>query len=203
MLDFSDLDTSPIQGVNSATIAAKIATYFATQAGISVGFVGASKSDSLSSSVLAFTKPDGTVYINTNGGISKLLNNFDNLMNVLKHEQFHQIEFADKKKTNFETHVNVYLRQFTDPTFTNTTAEFKLGQVASLSNYLMNMDRNDPNNEYGRNTIINKINEFNQLNNGYQIYNDKPFSLNPKELQLSIMDNNGKIYDVDYNPAKN
>ncbi|WP_193745223.1 hypothetical protein [Flavobacterium sp. ASV13] len=137
------------------------------------------------------------------GGVIVLLNNFDNLMSVLKHEQFHQIDFATNKKTNFETHVNLYLRQFSDPTFTNTTAEFKLGQVLSLTNYLMNMDRNDPNNEYGRNTIINKINEFNNLKNGYQIGNTELLSLNPKELNLFVTKGSDKYEPTVYTPLKN
>lgn len=203
LLDFSDLDTSPIQGANNMAIATKIATYFATQAGISVGFVGTGKSDSLSSSVLAFTKPDGTVVLNTNGGINKLLNNFDNLMSVLKHEQFHQIDFATNKKTDFETHVNVYLKQFNDPTFNNTTSEFKLGQIASVSNYLMNMDQNDPKHEYSRNAIISQINKFNEMKIGYQIINNISYGLNPSQLQLSIQDNSGKIYEVNYGQLKN
>ena len=201
LYNLSDLDTGVI--ANNSTLIANIATFFATKAGIPIGFVGTAYSDEPSSSVLAFTKPDGTVYLNMNGGISKLLNNYDNLINVLKHEEFHQIEFAKNKKTNFETHVNVYLNQIRDSSFNNTTSEFKFGQVVSLSNYLMNMDRNDPNNEYGRNTIINKIKEFNNLNNGYQIGSTEVLSLNTKELNLFITKGNIKYEPTVYTPLKN
>lgn len=90
-----------------------------------------------------------------------------------------------------------------DSIFANTTDEFKRGQVASLSNYLMNMDRNDPNNEYGRNTIINKINEFNNLKNGYQIGNTELLSLNPKELNLFVTKGSDKYEPTVYTPLKN
>ncbi|WP_374172242.1 hypothetical protein [Flavobacterium tructae] len=202
MYNLSDLNTSALQG-NAAAAVSNIATYFATKAGISIGFVGTANNSESSDSVLAFTRSDGTVYLNTNGGISKLLDNYDNLTSVLKHEQLHQIEFSNNKKTNLETHVNVYLQQFKDKSFSNTTSEFKLGQIGSVANYLMNMDHNDPNNEYNRNTIISQISKFNEMKTGYQIMNNVAFSLNPSQLQLSITDNAGNKYDVDYKLLKN
>ncbi|MBL0737076.1 hypothetical protein JI750_09290 [Flavobacterium sp. GN10] len=201
LCNLSDLDTSTL--ANNSGLITKIATFFATKAGLSTGFVGVDYSTEQSSSVLAFTKSDGTVYLNANGGISKLLDNYDNLTNVLKHEQFHQIEFANNKKTDFETHVKVYLQQFNDASFANTTSEFKLGQIASVTNYLMNMDRNDPDNLYNRNTIISQINTFNEMKTGYQIMNDVSFGLNPSQLRLSIRDSNGKMYEINYSQLKN
>ncbi|XDZ54596.1 hypothetical protein FlaCF_1644 [Flavobacterium tructae] len=62
----------------------------------------------------------------------------------------------------------------------------------------MNMDRNN----YSRNTVIHKINEFNNLKNGYVIFNDTEVSLNPSQLNL-LVQNRGKIYETKYKPVKN
>ncbi|WP_374172239.1 hypothetical protein [Flavobacterium tructae] len=198
LYNLSDLNTSALQG-NAAAVVSNIATYFATKAGISIGFVGTDNNSESSDSVLAFTRSDGTVYLNTNGGINKLLDNYDNLTSVLKHEQLHQIDFANPNKSkDLETHTNVYLRQFSDSSFAKTTDEFKLYQISSLVNYLMNMDRNN----YSRNTVINKINEFNNLKNGYVISNDTAVSLNPSQLNL-LVKYGTNVYETIYKPVKN
>jgi Metallopeptidase toxin 2 len=159
---------------DNAKAMAKIVAFYAQKLGMSGRFGLASYNGD--KDVLAFTSSkDRTIYINTNGGVHKELDNFDNLKNTLLHENLHKKDFAERdinpnKKIDLMSHTNIYLKQMEDLSFAGTTDEFKRGIVGSFVNYLMNMDRlGKSNNEYNPNTVRNKIDEFNALGNGYQI----------------------------------
>ena len=78
----------------------------------------------------------------------------------------------DNFKPNFElikslsTHADVYIKAANDPTYKNTTQDFRIGNAGSLANYLLNMDkRPDPN--FNRDVIDAKIIAYN--NNGTDV----------------------------------
>lgn len=121
------------------------------------------KGDDLSSKNPAWTI--GTnIYLNSNGGFSNSLNNVNNFKSILKHEIFH---VDDNKIPNFNTirslatHADVYIRTANDPTYKNTTLDFRKGNAGSFANYLLNMDTS-PDATFNRDVILKMIDEFNK-----------------------------------------
>lgn len=192
----SQLDNS----VGSNKTIAKIGAYYAREVGVSAGTkIGTGKGSEASSSNPAFTTgKDNVARLNNNGGFSKSLDNIDNFKNIIKHENLHQQDNSSGNQSNLSTHADVYLGQFGDKSFTNTTPDFKIGTISSFTNYLLNMDQS---NDYGQNEIMSKINSFNALNTGYQI-NGPIGNFAKGTLSLQIQNGNN-TYDAQYKKIEN
>jgi RHS repeat-associated protein len=117
-----------------------VGTYYGKQVGVH-GDVSAgwNTSDVAGTSPAYTSKANGqfgTVIIDMfGGGISKSMNNYNNLKNTLIHEKTHQ---ETDNPVDYSDHVDVYIQQMKDPSFSSTTQEFKEGMVGSAGNYLMN-----------------------------------------------------------------
>lgn len=125
----------------------------------------------------AFTRtPPGTlIFLNLNGGFNKSLDNVNNFKSILKHEIFHVDDNIYKKdhpniklKNILEIHADVYIKAANDPTYKDTTDPFRLGNVGSFANYLLNMDVS-PDATITRDVIAKKIVEFNQNTTGTKV----------------------------------
>lgn len=112
------------------------------------------------------------IYLNTNGGYSNQLNNFNNFKNSLIHEILHVKDFNDGVKPNDENeyllHTEVYLNQTKHESFKSTTIDFKLGVTDSFCKYLLNYDkmRLKKQVDYNHTDIINYVDQFNEVNKG-------------------------------------
>lgn len=141
---------SEIQPNNSSNRRAltNIIAYYAPRAGIPAKtLVGISPSSpSLANSTtndtdrkptLAFTNSTG-ILISAKNGINPKLNNYNNLVNTLVHEEGH-LEAGHPKKENltFSEHVSVYEKQITDKTFSSTDINYKTGTTTSFVGYLL------------------------------------------------------------------
>ncbi|MGG5506459.1 MULTISPECIES: hypothetical protein [unclassified Myroides] len=100
--------------------------------------------------------------VGDNGTVSSLLNDKNNLMNVLVHEREHRIDNANGVITSFESHVDVYVRQMSDESFSGTTEDFQKGMISAMASYLGGIR--------SRSTRSELINKFNSNNvGGYKL----------------------------------
>ncbi|MFL9836660.1 RHS repeat-associated core domain-containing protein, partial [Flavobacterium sp. ST-75] len=182
-------------------IMASVAGHYRTKMGIDPKYktaAGPNPEGDLANKNPAFTSHNNNhIVINTQGGFNKHLDDANNLMNVIKHENLHQVNNEKGITSTIFNHADVYLGQFGDDTFKNTTPEFKLGQIHSFANYLLNLDR-DP--TVNQNHIVDKIDAFNKLKTGYYINNPGNF----KKGQLNLKIYHGKdVYKVKYEKVDN
>lgn len=143
---------------------AKIGAYYAARVGADEGTkITTDKSNMDFEKNPAFTIKQ-TIYLNTNGGFSKSLDNINNFKSVMKHENGHK-EDNEKSdfKSNLSNHADVYIDQMSYKSFSSTTNDFKLGTGSAFTNYLLNMDQG---NEFAQNEIVQKIETFNETNQG-------------------------------------
>ncbi|OYQ50027.1 hypothetical protein, partial [Flavobacterium aurantiibacter] len=191
----SQLDNS----VGSNKAIANIAKYYAKAVGAENGtIVGTGATDEKSSENPAFTcNFDNVARINNNGGFSPALDDIDNFKSTMKHEILHQKNNINGVKSNFENHAEVYLKQMADPSFQNTTKNYKEQIIGSFGNYLLNMNREG----YGQNAIDSKIETFNSLNLGYQI-SSNTMRYYPGTLKLTVQSANGS-FSPNYTKLKN
>jgi hypothetical protein len=189
----------PMNSLHNRQILAKITTHYAGKVGIS-GIVGVSNHPKLTArgdGALAFTKGDG-IYVNAKGGgVDPSLNDYNNLKNALSHEKDHKIKgHGYIEPTNFE-HAEVYLAQIKDPTFKNTTSDFKKGMAGSISRYLKDAAYDEMRKGVGDFTSLNNlVSEFNEqkTTTGYT------FSLVQTETGYAIPEN--YQYEVYVSPIK-
>ncbi len=101
------------------------------------------------------------IFLNSNGGYSKSLDNVNNFKSILKHEIFHVDDDKDPDfKSDLSTHADVYIKVANDPTYKNTTLDFRKLNAGSFANYLLNMDKStDP--TITRDVIVKKMEQFN------------------------------------------
>jgi len=149
----------------------RIAVYYASKNGMSGVFgAGPSPVGNLAKDNPGFTmgaSPYSSM-INTRGGLSETMNDYFNFTNVLKHENFHKLDYINGVKTEGKlyNHLDVYLKQMADPTFNKGTAEFQRGSIGSFGNYLLQMNED----EINPNKLNSYINQFNTTNSaGYKI----------------------------------
>ena len=109
------------------------------------------------------------------GCFSKHLDNANNFKSILKHEIFHvddniwKKNNSDKEPKNYLiTHADVYIKAANDPTYKNTTDDFKKENAGSFGNYLLNMDKSDDA-TITRDVIIKKMEQFNKNNTGVKV----------------------------------
>ena len=125
----------------------------------------------------AFTRtPPGTlIFLNSKGGFSKDLDNYYNFRSILKHEIFHVDDNIYKKKNPdskyknvLDSHADVYIKGANDPTYKDTTDDFKKENAGSFGNYLLNMDKS-PDAAITRDVIIKKMEQFNKNSTGVKV----------------------------------
>ncbi|GGF30510.1 hypothetical protein GCM10011518_44690 [Flavobacterium limi] len=119
----------------------KIITYYARKIGISADIVIDSESYSKPEALAYFSPVDGKIHIaiHENGTIDSLLNNFNNLMSVLYHENLHLKDKQDGKTVTYRSHAEVYMNQILKgPNFSKTTYDFQKGQIGAFAAYLDN-----------------------------------------------------------------
>lgn len=125
----------------------RVAQHYGQQVGTGNGFVGFGMHSKYNSSAsgkqkgaLAFTS-GSNIFINTRGGINPLLNDSRNFKNALVHERIHRDakhgfgEDGSEGMSNFE-HAQVFLQQMQDPTFAETTADYKELSMRSAAGLL-------------------------------------------------------------------
>lgn len=110
----------------------------------------------------------------SSGTYNNQLDNIYNFMSVIKHELFHRANYRASPPIdpNLFTHIDVYLAQFEDISYSKTTDIFKLVTIRSMTNYLLNMDKKrNPDNsfKYKKSDIKDKIDTFNNLNLRYKL----------------------------------
>jgi RHS repeat-associated protein len=188
-------DGDLLQVVKKGGAIGNILTYYGTQVGVegNVG-LGLGGSSSLS---MAYTQ-GAKVYVSLREGkINEKLNNFNNLLSVLKHERFHQIDNKNgQNEVTYASHANVYLKQFGDKTFASTETEFKLSMLASFSDYLLN----DYASQEGASAsnINSLISSFNNLKTGFTL----TFNEHPAIYALSTIGVHNNNTGVDYKPIE-
>ncbi len=132
--------------------------------------IGITDGDMKASKNPAFTRtPPGTaIFLNSKGGLSTQLDNVNNLKSILKHEIFHVDDNIYKKnhpnfipKNVLDSHADVYIKAANDPTYKDTTEDFRIGNAGSFANYLLNMDKS-PDATITRDVIAKKVEAFNK-----------------------------------------
>lgn len=182
----SQLDSS----VGSRYAVLKIAAYYGAKMGIDPGTIITTKKDDVDSDISP-ASAGHKIFLNINGGFGKGLDIKSNFISILIHENFHKEDHEDPTYTeSLDKHVDVYLRQIRHSTFSMTTPQFKQEMVASLANYLMNMNRDTPQGNFGIVLINSIIDNFNKgVNYGYKIDYVRPeygMLYQGKDLQLNV-----------------
>ena len=178
----------------------RIGAHYATKVGADPGtMVTTRKGTDDSDKNPAFTGAN-TINLNINGGFSKSLDNINNFKSVMSHENGHK-ENNEKSdfKSNLSNHADVYIDQMSDKSFSSTTNDFKLGTGSSFANYLLNMDQG---NEFGQNEIVQKIETFNETNQGGMYIQPPMGNFAKGTLSLEIQQN-GNTYPVKYEKVDN
>ena len=93
-----------------------------------------------------------------NGIVSSSLNDKNNLMNILVHEQQHRVDNVNGVQSSFESHANVYISQMGDESFSKTTDGFQSGTINNMMEYVLGVK--------DRSTQRKLINSFNNTNKG-------------------------------------
>ena len=117
---------------------AQIVKHYSKSAGINnslVSKVGVSPS----TKGVAQSTQEG-IWVQTKGGASQIMDNYNDFVNVLVREKYH-VKNGDTKvakgKYTFEQHLAVYDQQLTDPTFENTSNGFKMIIAGNIASYLL------------------------------------------------------------------
>jgi len=136
---FSQIQTN---SMHNRQVLANVVTFYAGLVGIQ-GMVGiANHQDEknkdgtidkhLSDKTLAYTEGDN-IYVNAKGGeINDLLDDYNNLESALIHEKDHKTKGHGEKPASHTEHAEVYINQIGDPSFKNTTDDYKNGTIGSL-----------------------------------------------------------------------
>lgn len=145
-------------------VVANIAGHYGNQVGINN--VGATYNEG---GIAHHDPKDNGIWIapGADGKVSNLLNDKNNLMNVLVHEQKHIDNHADGVSGSYESHVGVYIHQMEDNSFSETTSEFQDGMVGNMIGYLQGVK-----NRKLRSELVDQFNNSNK--GGYKI--DKSFT---------------------------
>ena len=142
-----------------------IAAFYAANVGVPHGTkISTYSGRELSKDNAAHCVSKSEIGLNTNGGFSPDLNYIESFKSIIKHEDFHRIDFeSDEFDGDLSTHVDVYINQMSDNSFAKTNDEFKTGMAGSLGQYLLNMDKKEG---FGQNLIQEKMDSFNSSNLG-------------------------------------
>lgn len=133
--DFSKL---PLDQANNRQLATSIAAYYAGVVGVGAagGTVGIKDAKSkVSDKNPAFTTGK-EIYLNSKGGITPLLNDYNNMMSTFEHELDHLKKGHGEIESSSFEHSEVYLTQMSSSTFAKTTGDFKTGTSHSAANWL-------------------------------------------------------------------
>lgn len=192
------LSQLPLTTNENRKMAAKIISHYAKQANLN-GIVGLLSGNKKSSENPAFAATSQTkenkgklvTYVNTNGGINSKLNDYNNLMNTLEHEDLHKInnDVAKQEKGiySFKEHADIYLKQMDTDIFKVTTQPHKNNTVVQYFSFALAAKFN---NEISNEDLFNKMTSFN-ANSSYSI------TINKEYTELSIYNSkNAKIYTV-------
>jgi hypothetical protein len=146
--------------------AANIVGHYSTQIGYKGGKSGISPNSGRGANTLAYTNSQG-IWLNTQEGINPKLNDYNNLKSTMFHEKTHWEE-PQKIRANytFDAHVEVYMKQIQDPSFKQTTPEFQLGIINSMSGYLMGAYTKE---EISTDKFQQSIKNFNNLKIGFTL----------------------------------
>jgi len=129
--------------------------------GLNKGIIISSKANTDPSSKSPASTSGNSIYLNTNGGYSTSLDNVHDFKSIIKHEIFHVDDNKDPTFiSSLATHADVYIKAANDPTYKDTTPEFRIGNARSFANYLLNMDTKKDT-TITRDVIVAKITAFN------------------------------------------
>lgn len=118
-------------------VVANIAEYYAKQVG--VNRVGASFE---SGGIAHFDSNNKGIWIapGEDGKVNSILNDKNNLMSVILHEQKHRQDDLNGVKSTYESHVSVYINQMSNTSFSRATEEFQDGMVGNMLNYISGVE---------------------------------------------------------------
>ncbi|HNS12472.1 MAG TPA: hypothetical protein PKM97_07620 [Bacteroidia bacterium] len=161
-VSFSQL---PMNNLHNRQTLANITKHYADKIGLK-GTIGVSNyPKDRNNKALAFTQED-KIYINARSegvGVTPLFNDYNNLKSALRHEDDHKGKGHGFTGNSNLEHAEVYLTQIKDPTFENTTTEFKKGIVGSIASYLKDAAYDEMNGGVGDFTDLkNLLTEFNK-----------------------------------------
>ena len=195
---FSDFDISSgvfgwSNGANRQIIA-NVTGYYARKAGV-LGLVGAVGSKS-GQAFAYYSHDDRGIWVTPgeNGKPNNLLSNKYNLMNTLKHENYHKEDHDKGLYVNHYLHASVVERASKDFTFSKTSLEYKKAQAGYFSQLAMAAYYQPDGNS--KNDVLKLINKFNATNKG-GIHLD--FEKGSKKMIITI---NKVEYQLNYPESK-
>jgi hypothetical protein len=144
-------------------VVANIAGYYGNQVG--VNDVGATYKEE---GMAHYNSGNNGIWIapNDDGKVSSLLNDKNNLMNTLIHEQQHRTNNGKGVKSTFESHVGVYINQMSEESFSKTTEDFQNNTIKAMTSYLAAVKSGSK-----RQNLVNQFNDNNV--GGYKLSNYK------------------------------
>jgi len=192
----SELDVTDLKQTKALS---KVAIFLAAKNGAPQGsrFGTGTKSSDLASKNPAFTvglPPYFTLFNHHGGSFSKDLDSIYSFTSIIKHELVHQKNFKaiPQVPSNLSTHIDVYLNQITDLSFSKTTDPFQLSIIRSLAIYILNMDKKkypDDTFVYKQSDVKDKMDTFNNLNLHYKFVYPVP-DYTRGSLTIAIKDTN-------------
>jgi Metallopeptidase toxin 2 len=162
--------------MRKVTLLNGIVNHYAKDAGIK-GVVTPSMTDNEDSP--AFTQGESNTHYNILfKGDRKIVDNYNNIINILYHEKLHQDDDRNEKKLNYYSdHAQIYINQINHSSFKGMSQDAQSGTIRSAMNYILNeafSTATDPaGNDYGNNqqeanSLIEKLN-IAIKSTGYQV----------------------------------
>jgi hypothetical protein len=167
---------TPKDLIRKATLLNGVVNHYSKDAGIK-GVVTPSMLDNEDSP--AFTQGESNTHFNVLfSGDRKIVDNYNNIVNILYHEKLHQDDDRNEKKLKyFSDHAEIYINQINHNTFKGMSQNTQSGTIRSTMNYILNEAFNtatDPagndygNNQQAANGLIEKLN-IAIKSTGYQV----------------------------------
>ncbi len=107
------------------------------------------------------------------GGDLKILDNFNNIINIFYHEKLHQDDKKNNKKVeSFADHAKIYINQFSHSSFKEMSKDAQIGSIGSAMDYILNEQYSTTDYSSGNSTITNSlIEELNKAikSAGYEV----------------------------------
>ena len=175
----------------SINTAANVVGHYRTAAGLKPNqTVGVSPNASKEDKGASYTNQSG-IWVATKTGASELLDDAKNLVNTLAHERYHQSAGDPKdEQFSYSKHAARYEAQFKDPTFAETTNEYKAGMANNYAGYLLGAAKKG---QINQDQVLEKIITFNSTYKEYGLkINAQPSASGVPSLTTKGLTNEGK-----------
>ncbi len=149
-----------------------IATYYAKMIGVK-GQIGIKPNkEKTGTANPAFTvgqlPENGAIYLNSNGGLSKSVDDANSLTNILWHEKNHQ-DGKGNSEYSFD-HIDIYLKQIDEKSFKNATDDYKHGLVGGVTGLLQKAATDELDMKGSLDETMKYVNEFNKKSKDTGVY---------------------------------